>query len=312
MKNYIVIAIILISVGASIFGYYRLKIDNDKREKKDFLALFIGQLIPLFALIIPMLFPQEGTKVFFPEMEKKIEENKTLKKEISEKDKIISNSNLEEDKLNKKLKNLSAKNYADLKKVNLVEDGLKKDNQVSIATVDDSQYIEAKDMASILDQSIQYDEVDGNLYVGGKSGKVTKEALVDDYSILYSGSNYKSFGDPDRDIPEDYTVAGKELSDGFIIESSSYQDSYVLIRLDDKYSSIAFDVGKADVTTGSDIENGKLSIELDGKEKYKETVNAEIASQQYQFDVTGAKTLKLSMTKSSSEFAFYNVTFTKK
>lgn len=145
-----------------------------------------------------------------------------------------------------------------------------------------------------------------------KEKKISKIALSDNYSMLYSGQNYKSKGNEDDRIEDDYTVAGKEFTDGFILTSSSFDESYVLIRLDDKYSSVEFDVGKADVSTGSRIKNGKLKIDLDSKEKYKDTVDAQIATQHFQYDVTGAKTLKISMSDTPSEFAFSNVIFNKK
>lgn len=312
MQNYIMIFIVVASLTSFLYGYSKLKVDSESRDKKDLYALIIGLIIPLCTLLFPIIFPQEGTKILFPEMENKIKENEKLKKEIAQKDKLISNFNLKEEKFNKKIKSLGDKNFADLKKVNLVEDGLKKDTQVSVAQVNESIYIENDALEKILGKSIKYDELDNKLFVGGNGEKISKESLADNYSILYSGSNYKVGDNPDKKIPDDYTVAGKEFTDGFILESSKWSESYVLIRLDDKYSSIEFDVGKADVSTGSDIENGKLKIELDGKEKYKETVDAQVASTHLKYDVTGAKTMKISLLDSSSEFGFYNVIFNKK
>ena len=80
MRNTIMIVIVLVSFGSSFYAYSKLKGESQK-DKKELLALLIGQLIPLFALI----FPQEGTKILFPEMEKKIEENKKLQSEITKK-----------------------------------------------------------------------------------------------------------------------------------------------------------------------------------------------------------------------------------
>lgn len=311
MSKYIICFIVIISLGFSFYAYSRIKKGEQEKDKKEIWALFIGQLIPLFALVLPIILPQEGTKVFFPEMEKKIEETKQLQEEIKEKDKLISEASLTQKKANEKIDNLNSKNYADLKKVNLVEDGLKVEDQISIALVNDSVYVNDQALQKILSQDINYDEDSSTIYIGGKGNKVSKEQLSDDYSLLYSGQSYKSFGSKEHKIPDDYTVAGKELTDGFVLESSSWQDSFVLIRLDDKYSSVEFDVSKSDVSEGSSIKDGKLIIELDGTEKYKETVNAQIASQHYQFDTTGAKTLKIDMSDSPSEFSFYNVIFNK-
>lgn len=154
--------------------------------------------------------------------------------------------------------------------------------------------------------------MENRLFIGGKGEKISKVALSDDYSILYSGSNYKSIGNSNDKIENDYTVAGKEFTDGFILEASYWSETYVLIRVDDKYSSIEFDVAKADVSEGSDIKNGKLKIELDGKETDKGIADAQVASQHLKYDITGANTVKISMSGSTSEFAFYNVVFNKK
>lgn len=311
MQNSIMVVIVLVSLGIFLYGYSKVKGDGEKGQK-DFLALIIGLLLPLFTLLFPIIFPQEGTKILFPEVEKKIEENKKLEKEIAEKDKLISKFNLEEEKLNKKIKDLDEQNYAELIKSDLVIDGLKKDKQTPIALVNGSVYIESEAVEDIVGQKTDYDELDNRLFIGGKGEKISKEALSDDYSILYSGSNYKSVGNPNDKIEDDYTVAGKELTDGFILKSSSWSETYVLIRVDDKYSSIEFDVAKADVSKGSNIKNGKLKIELDGKETEKATVDAQVASQHLKYDISGAKTIKISMTDSTSEFAFYNVVFNKK
>lgn len=309
LSKYIICFIVIVSLGLSFYAYSRIR--KGEKDKKEIWALLIGQLIPLFALLLPIILPQEGTKVFFPEMEKKITETKQLQEEIKEKDKLISEASMAQKKANEKIDNLNSKNYADLKKVNLVEDGLKVEDQISIALVNDSVYINDQALQKMLSQEINYDEDNSTIYIGSQGNKVSKEQLSDDYSLLYSGQSYKSFGNKDHKIPDNYTVAGKELADGFILESSSWQDSFVLIRLDDKFSSIEFDVSKSDISEGSNIRDGKLIIDLDGKEKYKETINAQIASQHYQFDTTGTKTLKINISDSPSEFSFYNVIFNK-
>lgn len=167
-------------------------------------------------------------------------------------------------------------------------------------------------MKEILNQDVSYDEESRTLYVGGKGNTITKEALQDDYSILYNGKNYINLGSEKANSIKEPKVAGKELTQGFIIESNKSEGSYVLLRVDDRFSSIEFDVGMLDSTSEYDIGDAVMRIELDGKEKYKEKVPSQIASSHYQFDISGAKTLKIQLSDSYSKFGFYNVIFNKK
>lgn len=134
----------------------------------------------------------------------------------------------------------------------------------------------------VVDKEIFYEETSRTFFIGWQGNKVTKQSLEEDYSILYGGERYKSFGNPQLfETKEDTTVAGKEITQGFILEDSKYDESYVLIRLDKQFSSIEFDVGKVDDPNEYKIEYAVMKLELDVKEKYKEPIRAQIASEHY-------------------------------
>ncbi|EPH77386.1 hypothetical protein D929_00116 [Enterococcus faecalis 02-MB-P-10] len=307
MYKVAVVIVVVISVAISLYGYYR--IPKNETDKKEFAKLTVAQIIPLLALIVPLILPEEGTKVFFPEIEDKIKENSKLKEKLAQRDSLIVTTNSEKKELqdNDNIKRLSEKNYADIQNVSLVVDGLKKETKPSVALINDNLYISQNLLQEIIDKEIFYEETSSTFFIGGQGNKVTKQSLEEDYSILYSGERYKSFGNPKLfDTKEVTTVAGKEITQGFILEDSKYDESYVLIRLDKQFSSIEFDVGKVDDPNEYKIEDAVMKLELDGREKYKETIRAQIASKHYKFDVMGTQTLKISLLDSSSTFGFYN------
>ncbi|MDT2751531.1 MULTISPECIES: hypothetical protein [Enterococcus] len=309
MYKTIIITVIIVSIISSLWGYSR--IPNRDKHRREFATLGIGLIIPLFTLIVPLIMPQEGTKIIFPELEKKIEENNKLKKTVEEKDKIILNTTKEKENLSDQVKNLNEKNFAELKSTNLVIDGLKKDTKGSVALVNNSTYINQDTVQKILDQQTLYDENDETIYIGTKDKKVTKDALEDDYTMLYNGEGYLSLGSMEDSSIKEPKVAGVEMTQGFILEGSRYNDVYGLFRLDGKYSSIEFDAGMMDNTDAYSIENGVIKLELDDEEKHKDKISTDISSKHYKFDVTDAKTLKIILSDSNTKFGFYNVIFNK-
>jgi len=306
-SKFIIVAIVIVSISLSCWGF--LKLNNKDDNKIQMLKILLGQVIPLLALLIPIFMPQEGTKILFPEMEKKIVENQKLRKELEKKDKLISKLNEEKDTVQNKNDDLSKKNYAALKKTTLVYDGLEQDTQASVSLVNNSVYVNKDTLTDLLKKDVTYNEDSNTLFVGTESEQITKFALSDDYSMLYSGKSYVNLGETKTKSKDTYEVAGSEIPDGFIIESSKYGDAYVLIKLDGSYSSIEFDVGKLD--SSSQIEDALMLISLDDEEKNKETINSQIASTHYKFDTTGATTLKIELVDSYSSYGFYNVTFNK-
>jgi len=271
----------------------------------------INQFVPFLAIFVTIFAtPETVVKILTPDYEDKIVENQKLTSEIDDKDKLIVEKELETKKLNKKIKDLNEKNYADIQKVGLVYDGAEKDTPSSIALINDSVYLNDKMVEGILEEKISYDDIEQKIYIGGKGDRVTKETLTGNYAMLYDGKEYVSLGNKESNV--DYTVGGVALKDGFVINSRKYIDySYVLIRLDGKYSSIEFDVGKVDETNGS-IEDAKMKVYVDGEEKYSDVLNSQVTSQHFQYDVTDAKSLKISLYDSYSKFGFSNVIFNKK
>lgn len=309
--KFIIIIVVLVSLGVTLWGYNR--IPDKEKNKKEFVKLGIGLIIPLFTLISSLVIPKEVTSFMLsPELEDKIKENDNLKKEIADKDKIILNTTKEKEKLLNKVKELNEKNYAEIKSTDLVIDGLKIEDNASISFINNSMYVEQDTVKKIVNKEIIYDETTETVYVGNNGQKITKEALEDNYSMLYNGKNYISLVDTVEDFSvKEPRIAGIEMKHGFILKGHSFDDSYVLLRLDGKYSSIEFDAGMLDNTSEYNIEDGNIKIELDGKEKYKEKIAADIATTHYKFDVTGAKTLKIILNKSAAIFGFHNVIFNK-
>lgn len=275
------------------------------------MKLGIGLLIHLFTLVIPLIIPQERTKIIFPEIEDKIEENNKLKTEIDDRNKIIANMSKEKEKLVDEIKNLNDKNFAELKTASLVVDGLKNKTKSSVAMINGLMYLNQETTRELLNQQVFYDENNETIYIGNKGNKITKEDLECNYSMLYNGKGYVSLDSIDGSTIKEPKVAGIEMTQRFIIEGSSFDNSYALFRLDGKYSSIEFDAGMLDNTSQYSISDAVIKLELDGTEKYKEKIRADIASKHYKFDVTGIKTLKINLSDSNAMFGFYNVIFNK-
>ncbi|EUJ40756.1 hypothetical protein PWEIH_03226 [Listeria weihenstephanensis FSL R9-0317] len=176
-----------------------------------------------------------------------------------------------------------------------------------IAAVNDSIYYNEDILKSLIDQELNYDEDAKTIYIGSKSDqKVTKQALSEQYSILYGGENYTSLENTD----EDYHVGGKIINDGFIFKEYSFGDNIALLNTDTKFTKMEFDIGKLDESTSS-LEDAKMKVELSGVQKYQENIRADITSHHYEYDITDATTVKFLISDSRSGFGIYNIIFTK-
>ncbi|HGT1000031.1 TPA: hypothetical protein ACMVZ1_001841, partial [Enterococcus faecium] len=129
------------------------------------MKLGIGLLIHLFTLVIPLIIPQERTKIIFPEIEDKIEENNKLKTEIDDRNKIIANMSKEKEKLVDEIKNLNDKNFAELKTASLVVDGLKNKTKSSVAMINGLMYLNQETTRELLNQQVFYDENNETIYI---------------------------------------------------------------------------------------------------------------------------------------------------
>lgn len=316
MSTFLVVflGIILLLIFISMFLFWRLntrKKNQQEQTKSDLIKEFSPLIVAYVGIIItalPYVIPEERVPVFFPEYEDKISEIDKLKKENSELKSTIANQTQEQNKLSKKNKDLEEKNYAELNKVSLVVDGLAiEDGNNVVADVNDSFYYNEDVLKNFVDQEINYNNEDKTIYIGKKSEqKITKQKLSEQYSILHGGENYKSLNDTE----EEYHVGGEIIEDGFIFSGSSWRESVALLNTNNKFTKVAFDVGRIDESTNS-LQNGKMKIEFNGEKKHQENIRADITSQHYEYDITNVKTLKISLTDSDSEFGFYNIVFTK-
>ncbi|WP_207695771.1 hypothetical protein DOK67_0001518 [Enterococcus sp. DIV0212c] len=308
MNIFAIIAILIFSLVVSFYFLWRIT-TGQQDQLKDMLKVGIPLLIPLFALLIPFVLPQKATQIIVPELETKLEENKKLKQDIQSLNAIISEKEKDQKKANEKIKDLNQKNYAELSQASLVIDGLEKNGvKGSVALINNATYYGENILKAALDKEVEYDEDEKKIYIGSTGQQVTKTALSDSYNILYSGERFTSL----NNYEEEAKVAGNLIENGFILDSSKYHDkgSFVLINTKNKYSSIEFDAGKLD-SKSNNIEDGKLKIEVDGIKKEQETISSEIANKHYNFDISGATTLKISVLDSNSQFGFYNVVFNK-
>lgn len=304
------IAVSLVLIGSLVLSFYFLwqTTKNKDEQKSDMLKVGIPLLIPLIAFIFPLFEPKAVTQIIVPELEEKIEENKKLKSEVQELNELIASKDKEQKNASAKIKELNEKNYAELSKAALIQDGLeKKDVKGSVALVNNKTYYEENMLNDLLGESITYNPEEKKIYIGSEE-KITKQSLSEVYSILYNGENMESL----NDAKEEYKVAGKFIDNGFVLGSSKFYEkgSYALMNVDGKYSTIEFDVGCIDGKYGSG-KDGKLKIELDGEKKDGGLVEGDIATKHYSFDISGAKTLKINMLDSESNFGFYNVVFQK-
>lgn len=203
---------------------------------------------------------------------------------------------------------MSKKNFAELSKVALVSDGLPiKDGNNTVASVNGSTYYNEDIVKNLVGEDANFDEDSKTVYIGSESDqKVTKQLLSDQYSMLYGGEHYESLKEPE----EEYHVGGELIKDGFVFESSLFYDSVALLNTNQKFTKVAFDIGKVDESKGS-LEDGKLKVSLNGENKYQETVKADVTSTHYEYDITDVKTLKLELSDSGSAFGVYNMVFTK-
>jgi len=306
------LTLVIIVVSVVLFWKFNIK-DANKKEKtasnviKEFLPLLVAY-VAILPAALPYILPDDRTAVYFPGYEDKIEEVNELKKENDELKKTIADQTQEQSKLSEKNKDLSKKNFAELSKVALVSDGLPiKDGNNTVASVNGSTYYNEDIVKNLVGEDANFDEDSKTVYIGSESDqKVTKQLLSDQYSMLYGGEHYESLKEPE----EEYHVGGELIKDGFVFESSLFYDSVALLNTNQKFTKVAFDIGKVDESKGS-LEDGKLKVSLNGENKYQETVKADVTSTHYEYDITDVKTLKLELSDSGSAFGVYNMVFTK-
>jgi hypothetical protein len=308
----LVVTLLIVVLSAVLFWKFNVK-NASQRENgtssiiKNFLPLLVAY-VAILPSAWPYIFQDDRTAVYFPGYEDKIEEVNKLKKENSELKNTIADQTQEKSKLSEKNKDLSDKNFAELKKVSLVSYGLPiKNGNNTIANVNDSIYYNEDIVKNLVGKDARYDEDSKTVYIGSDSDqKVTKQALSEQYSMLYGGENYDSL----KDSEEEYHVGGERIKDGFVFKGYSFSDNVALFNTNKKFTKVAFDIGKVDESTNS-LEDGKLKVEFNGENKYQESIRADVTSQHFEYDITDVKTLKFKLTDSNSSFGVYNMVFTK-
>lgn len=301
---YAAVAVVVVMLGHK---YYKIEDKSFVKTVEVFLPIFVA-LVPVYLTVIS---PEKAIEVAFPDVEKYINRADDLEKENKELSSNIVNLQKDNTKMKEKNQALGEKKYAEILDTELVVDGLSiKAKNNFLAMVDGENYYQENVLKEVTGKNIQYDEEQNKIFIGNQGiNKVDKVKFEDISKILYDGKSFTKYDDQKN---EPFSVAGNEYESGFVIESSSYNKdgSYGLFNLDNKYSKIEFDVGKAEETFGS-IENAKMKIYLDGEMSEQHDVSAEIASTHYEIPVNKTKTLKIVLNDSRSSFGFYNIIFTK-
>ncbi|MDH6365646.1 cell division protein FtsB [Enterococcus sp. PF1-24] len=304
-------AVLIIALVVAVFIYAKNKNDNVHDKHTNGMITLIVTIIIGLAPVVMTLFSSEATiQVFAPEVEGKIRENDDLKKEVNNLEETIANLEQEKKELKDKNDKLNEKNFAEIIQSKLVVDGLELDgSKKSMAIVDGENYFHEDIFNELVEKNIQYDDEKDKIFVGNKEiNEVTKVTLEKVSNVLYDGNGLNEYN---TDSTGTFFVGGNEYSKGFVLEISDYKKdgTYGLFNLDGKFSKIEFCVGKED--SSYRIDDAKMKVFLDGEIIAEETISAQIPYMHFEFDVKDAKSLKIALFDSESEFGFYDVMLTK-
>lgn len=113
----------------------------------------------------------------------------------------------------------------------------------------------------------------------------------------------------DNDFNESFTVLGESYNTGIIL--NAYDASYVCYNNAEGYEKLRFTVARFDNT---DRGENAIHIYLDGKEQKVINCNADFMPQSFEYDIAGAKQIKIEMEQSydsRADYALMDVYFTK-
>lgn len=300
--------LVVIVVGMLGYKFYKSEDRNFSKTVEIFLPMFVA-LAPILLTILPT---EKAIEVAFPDVEKYINRADDLEKENKELSENIVNLQKESTKMKNKNKLLGEKKYAEISDTELVVDGLmvKAKNNL-VANVDGDHYYHENILKNVTGKEIQYDDDQNKIFIGNQEiNKINKIKFEDVKKLLYSGKNEINYEEEENDS---FLVAGKEQKHGFVLTNSKYsrEGSYGLFNLDGKYSKIEFDIGKVDDSNSSYIEDAKMKIFLDNELSEEHKISAELADTHFEIPVNNAKSLKILLTDSGSNFGFYNIVLTK-
>ncbi len=124
--------------------------------------------------------------------------------------------------------------------------------------------------------------------------------------LPYENSNTRIL---DNDFNESFTVLGESYNTGIIL--NAYEASYVCYNNADGYEKLRFTVARFDNTARGE---NAIHIYLDGKEQKVINCNADFMPQTFEYDISGAKQIKIQMEESYSvraDYALMDVYFTR-
>ena len=171
----------------------------------------------------------------------------------------------------------------------LVQDGLEISSGISngVAKIDGRVYVAAEAVDPFLNGTVTFDE-EQNILASGTTNDVavTKEDLFDT-KVLYDGLSYSIIP---KDGMESLSVAGTEHRKGILLDDASHFDCYILLNLQNDYSTLKIDIGRLD---GSNKVNANLEIYLDGELSSTYSISSDTPIQTIEIPLNYAGSMKL-------------------
>lgn len=224
--------------------------------------------------------------------------SETLKENIGKLQKENIYLNQENEKLNKKVAN---------RQVNVqyigssfIINGIKKniDSIRPIAIIGDKIYLSKDSVEKIFNEEISIDPQNGLTTIGSNKDNIT--SLMDicppyqyHYGKKYSENEY-------------FSMSGHKYNNGFILRAGHVWKGFALINLQNKYSSITFEVGHIDET---DMFNKgpKLYAFVDGKAILEKYIAEDRIAQKITIPLNYASELKLQVIDGGGDYGFANL-----
>lgn len=158
----------------------------------------------------------------------------------------------------------------------------------NVVYIDERLYISEQAISSLYGKPIIYNDSENVLYFNENSEN-DDSIMVNllDTNVLYDGVNHTIYKPTDGNS---FSVGGTTYTSGFDINTRGGNEGYVLLNLNNTYSSIIFDVGRVDGTDKHDI---TLDIYINDEIYQTYNISPDTPSTHFDIPLDYAKSMKL-------------------